>query len=176
MLRVLRPQDLLHLQGKPADPGQSVLHPLALGPQLLRIGQVPVGAAAASARMGTLRLHAVRRWAADLHDLSGAGGFHHLRDPQVNLLPPDGMGHKHHRAVHPRDPQPVAGIAVDHRRINRSFFQCFHGIFHPFQVLKNFRSDTGRECRVDSTPCGFFYSTIILPICPAADAAVRPSG
>ena len=157
MLRIFRPQNFLHSQIQPADAGQSVLHPLALGPQLLRIGEVTVGAAAALPGIGALRLHAFGRRIMDLYDLTGAGSFHHLGDPEVDLLPPDGVGHEHHRPVYSGDPQPLAGIAVNNGCINTAFFQCFHGFypFYPHLDSDDSQFRGGRENRVCGSLFGF---------------------
>ena len=156
VLRIFGPQDLLHLQVQPADAGQSVLHPLALGPQLLRVGQVPVGASAAPARIGAVRLHAVRRGGMDLHDLPGAGGLHHPGDAEVHLFPPDGVRHKHHRAAYPGDAQALAGVAVNHRSIDLPFFQWFHG----FLSSLNMNRVAGRAARHALRMCIFYnYSS-----------------
>ena len=90
----------------------------------------------------------------DLYDFAGAGGFHHFGDPEVDLLPPDGVGHEHHSPVYPGDPQPLAGIAVNNGGIDAAFFQCFHG-FYPFYSQLNsdgsrFRS--GRDGCVRERP------------------------
>ena len=93
----------------------------------------------------------------DLYDLTGAGSFHHLGDPEVDLLPPDGVGHEHHRPVYSGDPQPLAGIAVNNGCINTAFFQCFHGFypFYPHLDSDDSQFRGGRENRVCGSLFGF---------------------
>ena len=156
MLRVLCPQDFLDLNIQPADSGQSVLHPLALGPQLLRVGQMLIGAAAAPTGIGAFRLHAVRRGCTELHDLPGTGGLHHPRDAEVRSLSPHGVRHKHHRAAYPGDAQALAGIAVNDRSIDLPFFQWFHG----FLSSSNMNRVAGRAARHALRMCIFYnYSS-----------------
>ena len=124
--RVSGPQDLLHLQVRAAQTLQGVLHPLALGPQLLRVGQVLEIAPAANAEVGALRLRALRRGFVDPHQLSHCRGLHDPGDLQIHRLAPDGARHEHHRSVQPHDAQALAGVALHRAGVHAARFQLLH--------------------------------------------------
>ena len=73
-----RTQNFLHLHAAAAHAAQGVLHPLALGCQLLGIVHVAEGAAAAAAVVGAVRLHTVGRHLLPAHDLAVGGVFQHF--------------------------------------------------------------------------------------------------
>ena len=67
-----------------------------------------------------------------------------------------GVGHEHHRAIHPGDAQALAGIAVNHRSIDLPFFQWFHG----FLSSLNMNRVAGRAARPALRMCIFYnYSS-----------------
>ena len=123
---VLGPYDFLHPEVGAAQAGQGVLHPLALGPQLLGIAHVLEITAAALAEIGALRLRPLRGGFFDFHDLSRGAGLHHFCDAQVDVLAPDGLGHEHHGAVQAHNAQALAGVALHGAGINVIFKQFFH--------------------------------------------------
>ena len=124
--RVLGPYDLLYLEVGAAQAGQGVLHPLTLGPQLLRIAHMLEVAAAALAEIGALRLRPLRGGFFDFHDLSRGAGLHHFCDAQVDVLAPDGLGHEHHSAVQAHDAEALAGVALHGASVDVVFKQFFH--------------------------------------------------
>ena len=123
---LLRSQDLLHGDLRPADTGQGVLDPGTLGPQLLVIGHMPEVAAAAAAVIGAVRYPAGRGGLHQGGDLAEGGVFQHLHHQNVADLAPDGPVDEHHLAVYAGDAQALAGIAVDMGAVNAVFLQSGH--------------------------------------------------
>ena len=123
---VLRPQDLLHPDVRAPQALQGVLDPLALGPQLLRVGQVLEVAPAAPAVIGALGRRPVGRGLVDPHDLPRRRGLHHLCDLQVDGLSPDGAGHEHHGPVQADDAAALAGVALHRAGADLVFLKMFH--------------------------------------------------
>lgn len=126
---VLRPQHRGHGEGQPAQPGQSVLHPLTLGPQLLGVGHVAILTAAAAGAQGTVRLHPIRRGGQALHPPAPGHVFLYLLQPDPPALPPDHVRDKHHPALQPRHPQSLGGVAGDVQGADSVFLPNLHRVF-----------------------------------------------
>lgn len=112
---LLRPQDGGDVDLRPAQAAQGVLHPDALGLQLLGVVHVPELAAAA---LGVVQ--------APGEDAGGGGVDHllhpapegaaaHMGEAHVAGLSPDAALDKDHHPVQPGHPGAVAGVAVDHQ-------------------------------------------------------------
>ena len=126
MLRVFRPQNLIHLDVRTSNAGQRVLNALPFGPQFFRIGEMAEVTAAAFAVIGAVRKGTLRGGSVNLHEFPQGVGFHDPRDSQVNPLPPDGPGHEDHGAVQPDDAIALAGIAFHQSGVDLAAFQVFH--------------------------------------------------
>ncbi|MPN26895.1 hypothetical protein SDC9_174321 [bioreactor metagenome] len=73
---------------------------------------MPVNTATASAKIGAIRLHPLRRGHRKALDPPGIAGLHRLRDAQFHRLAADGAGYEYHRAVDSDNPKALAGVAL----------------------------------------------------------------
>ena len=110
---LFRPQDRGQIQVNMSHPLQGVGNALALGPQLLGVGHVPVLTAAAFPIQGAVNPHPLRGGGQQLHSPAPGHIFFNLFQPDPPPLPGDGAGHKDNPALQPGHPHPLGGEAGD---------------------------------------------------------------
>ena len=115
------PQDFRHMDLRASQAAEAVLHPGALGLQLLGIGDVPEGAAAAAVIVGAVGGDPGGGGFRDLHRHPPQGGAAHMGEPHLTQLSPDAPLDEHHHAVQPGHTGAVAAVALDAQGIGMAF-------------------------------------------------------
>ena len=115
------PQNFRHMDIRAPQTAEAVLHPGALGLQLLGVGDVPEGAAAAAVVIGTVGGDPGRGGFGDLPHHAPQGGAAHVGEPHLAQLAPDTALDEHHHAVQPGHAGAVAAVALDAQGIGMAF-------------------------------------------------------
>lgn len=122
----LRAQQRGQVQPDPAHPLQGVGDALALGPQLLGIGEVPELTAAAPAKQRTVRLGTLRGGLQQLHPPAPGHVGAHLLQTDPPELPLGGEGDKDHPALQPGHPHSLRRISLNAEGVDRVFLPFCH--------------------------------------------------
>ena len=125
--RIVGTDDFLHLHGAAAQTGQSILHSLTLGNQLLDVVHVAKIAAATLTVVGAIRLAAVFRGCIHRHHFAEGGIFQHLQHQNVANFTADSTVDKDYLTVNAGNAQSFGGISFDGGAIYFVLLQSSHG-------------------------------------------------
>ena len=154
----LRAQHRGQVQPDPAHPLQGVGDALALGPQLLGIGEVPELTAAAPAEQGTVRFRPLRGGLQQLHAPAPGHLGAYLLQADSPELPLGSEGDKDHPALQPGYSHSLRRIALDAEGVDCVFLPFCHCLCLSGRFPQSAAGGAGGDSR-----CLRVFVTSIIP-------------